>query len=67
MEISSRTKVLGLKNGTLLIGVGNSALLSELAAFHRHELLAKLRAADPEATIRELKFRLRGDLDVEES
>lgn len=65
-EVSRKTKVLGVRNGTLLIGVGNSALLSELAAFHRQELLRKVREADRDGLIRELKFRLRGDLNVEE-
>jgi hypothetical protein len=65
-EISRRTKVLGVRNGTLLIGVGNSALLSELTAFHRHELLQKVRDADHDGLIRDLKFRLRGDLSVDE-
>lgn len=65
VEISGRTKVIGLRNRTLLIGVGNSALLSELAAFHKHELLQKLQRAGNDAIIADLKFRLRGDLTAD--
>src|SRR4051812_37867830 len=47
IEISGRTKVIGLKNGTLQIGVPSAALLGELTSFHQHRLLEKLRG-DPE-------------------
>lgn len=62
-EIGRRTRVIGLQKGNLLIGVGNAALLSELAAFHKHDLLEKLRQASQDVAIRDLKFRLRGDLN----
>jgi predicted nucleic acid-binding Zn ribbon protein len=61
-SIASRTKVLGLRNGMLLVAVGNSALLSELAAFHRHSLLESLRSRNPQMHIRDIRFRLRGEL-----
>lgn len=62
-EIGRTTRVLGLKNGTLMIGVGSSALLSELAAFHKQDLLQKVRSGS-EGRICDLKFRLRGDLNA---
>jgi predicted nucleic acid-binding Zn ribbon protein len=58
--IADRTKVLGLKNGVLQVGVANAALLSELTAFHRHSLLQTLRTEAAHTGIRDLKFRLRG-------
>jgi hypothetical protein len=59
-EISERTKVIGLKNGTLQVGVGTAALLGELTSFHQRRLLAALRS-DPEGQrIKKLKFQLRG-------
>lgn len=58
--IADRTKVLGLKNGVLHVGVANAALLSELTSFHRHSLLQTLRTEAAQTGIRDLKFRLRG-------
>lgn len=60
-KIAAKTKVMGLKNGVLQIGVSNAALLSELASFHRHSLLESLRATGRELAIRDLKFRLRAE------
>jgi len=57
-QISSRTKVLGVSNGVLKIGVGNAALLGELVSFHRDSLLTAVRKHEFGADIRELKFRL---------
>jgi hypothetical protein len=58
-EISEKTKVIGLKNATLQVGVANAALLGELTAFHQRRLLDALRS-DPEGRrIKGLKFQLR--------
>jgi predicted nucleic acid-binding Zn ribbon protein len=61
-RIASKTKVLGLSRGTLEIGVGNSALLQELASFHRPEFLSKIQAEYPAHNIKELKFKLKSDM-----
>lgn len=58
-QIAARTRVLGLKNGVLQVGVANAALLSELAAFHRTALLEALQKTPESAGIRDLKFRLK--------
>lgn len=58
-EIAARTKVLSLRSGTLHVGVASSALLGELAAFHRPRLLEALRSQNFGSRIRDLKFRLR--------
>jgi predicted nucleic acid-binding Zn ribbon protein len=55
-RIASQTRVLGLKNGTLTIGVATSPLLSELSAFHHEHLLEQLCARHGTA-IRGLRFR----------
>jgi predicted nucleic acid-binding Zn ribbon protein len=55
-QIAAQTRVLGLKNGVLSVGVSTSPLLSELAAFHSEQLLAGLQAKRGKA-IRELRFR----------
>ena len=65
-DIGRQTRVIGLRNGTILVGVANAALLSELAAFHKHDLLQKIQDANHDVTIRDLKFRLRGNLSVDE-
>ena len=61
-RVADRTRVAGLKHGTLHVGVQNSALLGELASFHQHRLLAALREALPESRLRGLKFKLNGEL-----
>jgi hypothetical protein len=61
-EIARSTRVLGLKNAVLQIGVANSALLSELASFRKQELLARLKEQDKQLKLRDMKFQLRGDL-----
>jgi hypothetical protein len=55
-RIASQTRVLGLKNGVLSIGVATSPLLSELSAFHREHLLEQMRTRHGTA-IRDLRFR----------
>jgi len=58
-EISERTKVIGLKNATLQVGVANAALLGELTAFHKQRLLDALRSDSEGRRIKGLKFQLR--------
>lgn len=58
-EIAERTKVIGLRNGVLQIGVSSAPLLSELTSFHRHSLLQALRDEAGDSGVRDLKFRLR--------
>jgi len=60
--IARQTRVSGVKNGVLQVGVGSSALLSELAAFHKYSLLERLQREQPNLKLRDIKFRLRGDL-----
>jgi len=59
-KVSAQTKVIGIRNGTLQIGVSNAALRGELASFHRHSLLESLQRSDAGRHIRDLKFMLRG-------
>jgi predicted nucleic acid-binding Zn ribbon protein len=63
--IARQTRVAGIKNGVLQVGVGSSALLSELAAFHKPSLLERLQAEQPQLNVRDIKFKLRGDLTGE--
>jgi hypothetical protein len=58
-EISGRTKVIGLRNGTLVVGVFSTALLGELTSFHSHRLLEALREDMEGSRIKGLKFQLR--------
>jgi hypothetical protein len=58
-EISEKTKVIGLKNSTLQVGVTNAALLGELTAFHHRRLLEALRSDSEGRRIKGLKFQLR--------
>ena len=60
-EWQAHTRVLNLRNGTLHIGVSSSALLSELAAFHKQRLLKSLRDNFAHLRLRDLKFRLASD------
>lgn len=58
-EISGKTKVIGLKNATLQVGVSNAALLGELTAFHHQRLLVAVRSDAQGRRIKGLKFQLR--------
>lgn len=61
-HISQQTKVIGLKNGILHIGVTNSALISELSAFLKVEYLEKLQSEQSHLNIKDIKFKLRRNL-----
>ncbi|MCA8995960.1 MAG: DUF721 domain-containing protein [Planctomycetaceae bacterium] len=61
-DIAELTKVITLRNGVLQIAVANSALLSELASFHKPEILAKLQAESKTEQINDVKFKRRGRL-----
>jgi hypothetical protein len=61
-DISEQTKVMGLKNGVLQIGVSNSALISELSAFLKPEFLEKFQTDYSHLKIKDIKFKLRGSL-----
>ncbi|MEX1231807.1 MAG: DUF721 domain-containing protein [Planctomycetaceae bacterium] len=61
-EYAAQTRATGIKNGVLHVGVSNSALLSELVAFHREELLQKINQQAPQLKIKEIKFKVKGDL-----
>jgi predicted nucleic acid-binding Zn ribbon protein len=54
--IASSTRVMGLRNGVLTIGVTSSPLLSELAAFHHERLLQAVQARHGQR-IKDLKFK----------
>lgn len=60
--IAEKTRVQGIKRGVLQVAVSNSPLLSELASFHKESLLRSLQQKYPDLKIRDLKFRLKGDL-----
>ena len=61
-NIAAETRVLGIRNGVLQIGVSNSALLGELSSFHRIGLLNSLKQDHAHLNIRDLKFRLKGNM-----
>lgn len=62
--IARQTRVSGVRNGVLQVGVASSALLSELAAFHKYSILQRLQAEHPQLKLADIKFKLRGDLDT---
>jgi hypothetical protein len=61
-RIAAETRVLNLRQGVLQIAVSNSSLLTELVSFQKTALLETIRKDHPDFQIRDLKFRLRGDL-----
>lgn len=61
-RIAERTAVLGVNRGVLQIGVSSAAMLGELASFHKGRLVSDLKARYPALKLRDIKFRLRGDL-----
>ena len=60
--MAGQTRVLGIKRGVLHVAVGNAPLLAELTTFHKPSLLEALQADDVGCRIRDLKFRLNGDM-----
>jgi len=61
-RIADRTRVIGVRHGVLHVGVQNSALLGELASFHKDRLLDEMRRRMPESRLRGVKFKLNGEL-----
>ena len=61
-EIGRQTRVLELSRGLLQIGVANSAVLSELAGFHKEKLLQSLQEQFADLKIRDIKFKRKTDL-----
>lgn len=61
-EIGRRSRVMDLTRGVLQISVGSSAILNELAGFHKQMLLEKLQQQFAQLKIREIKFKLKTDL-----
>jgi predicted nucleic acid-binding Zn ribbon protein len=61
-SVAGGTRVVGIRRGVLHVAVGNSPLLSELAAYHKMNLLATFSRDHPELKIRDLKFVMRGNL-----
>jgi len=56
-DTAGRTSVAGFRAGVVKVEVESAALHHELSCFRKQELLAALRAALPNAGIRDLVFR----------
>lgn len=61
-RIAERTAVMGVHRGVLQIAVVSSAMMNELAAFHKGRLVNEFKENHAELKIKDIKFRLRGDL-----
>ncbi len=61
-EIGRSSRVLEFKRGVLNVGVNNSALLNELAGFHKQTMLENLQKQFAHLKIQDIKFRLKGEL-----
>lgn len=57
-DVADRSKVGGVRHGVLAITVAHPALLEELSAFRKAELLASLRRIVPNVPLHDLKFRV---------
>lgn len=57
--VAAKTRVLKLSRGVLEVAVASSGLCSELAAFHKAGLVARLREEYPAGKIKDIRFRLR--------
>jgi len=60
--VGASTKVTGVKNGILQVAVMNAPLLGELVSYHKLALLDALHNRHADLQIKDIKFRLRGDL-----
>ena len=61
-KIAQRTVVMGIQRGVLQIAVVSSAMLGELVSYHKLRLIEELKTREPRLKLRDIKFRLRGDL-----
>ena len=61
-KLARRTRVLGIRDGVLRVGVAHAALLSELESFHKQDILQRIQGIRPDFRIRDVKFLLRGEL-----
>ncbi len=61
-DIARETRPLGIKRGVLIVGVANAPLMSELVSYHRGTLLETLKRNHPDLKIRNIKFRLKGEM-----
>ena len=57
-EVAGQTRLGGVRHGVLRVTVARSALLEELSAFRKPELLAALRRDAPGTVIHDLRFRV---------
>lgn len=55
---AQRSRIAGLRHGVLTVTVAHPALLEELAAFRKPQVLEALRQALPTTPIRDLRFRV---------
>jgi len=56
--VADRTKVGGVRHGVLTITVAHPALLEELSAFRKADLLTTLRRIVPNLPLHDLRFRV---------
>jgi hypothetical protein len=56
--VTDRTKVGGIRHGVLSVTVAHPALLEELSAFRKPEILAALRANVPSLNLLDIRFRV---------
>lgn len=66
-RISGQTKVLAVKRGVLEVGVDNSALMNELVSFHKATLLRKFQKEHPEHKLKDIRFKLRSDMNTKKT
>jgi predicted nucleic acid-binding Zn ribbon protein len=57
-SLADQTRVASLRHGVLNVIVAHSALLEELAAYRKPEILEALRKVAPGTTIRDVRFRV---------
>ena len=63
-SVAKQTQLGGVRHGVLSVTVAHPALLEELAAFRKSELLAALRAKVPGLSLQDIRFRV-GPVDLD--
>ena len=58
-SVAARTRVVGLKSGTLEIGVNSSALLNELVGCYSDEFLQAVQRDERGKRIKTIRYRLK--------
>lgn len=60
--LAAGTRATTINRGTLQVSVNSAPLLGEVVSFHKPQLIKLIKDRYPHLKVRDIKFRLKGDL-----